>query len=337
MQTPTPTSTGASAPPMPEDLAPMLATLAAKLPTGPGWCFESKWDGVRAVAFIDGPRIRLTSRNRLDITHRYPEIVMGLAALMGGAAAGRRAILDGEIVALDADGRPSFERLQRRMNVADRSAVIRRSGAIPVCYMVFDLLWLGDRLLVEEPYEKRRQRLTTLTGTGRHVQVPPMEPDRGEAVLAAARKLGLEGVVAKRCDGAYRPGQRTPDWLKVKLTHRQEFVVGGWLPMRGHGEEVGALLLGYYDGPRFRYAGKVGTGFTNAERSRLKKLLLSHRRDAEPFEPRSDQRGAHWADPALVAEVEYREWTEAGSLRHPSYKGLRPDKPAAEVVREKPL
>ena len=322
--------------PMPAGIEPMKATLSTLPPDPDEWAFEIKWDGVRAIAYCEPGQLRLESRNRRDITAQYPE-VRGLLEQLGA----RRAVLDGELVAFEPDGRPSFQRLQRRMHVASEAEVRRRMGEVPVTYAIFDLLHLDRRSLVELPYAERRAQLESLGLEGPSWQTPAYHRGEGAALLAASRERGLEGIVAKRLASPYRAGKRGRDWLKVKNVRSQELVIGGWLPGKGRREgELGALLVGYYEDDhgtrRLRYAGKVGTGFDAAALKLLRERLGPHEREASPYDGRQPERGAVFAAPELVCEVEFAEWTRAGTLRHPSYKGLRADKPATDVVREEP-
>ena len=331
-----PPADDAAAAPLPDKIVPMMAR-PATLPRDDGnWAFEVKWDGVRAICHSEPGRMRLHSRNLLDITPRYPEI-----GRLNRALSHHRAVLDGEVVALDADGRPSFGALQRRMHVSSETAVRRLAKEVPVTYVIFDLLWLDGHSLMDLPYSERRARLAELElgggGNGRW-QVPDYVVGHGEQLLAATEEQGLEGVIAKRLDSTYQPGQRTPSWLKVKHTARQEVVIGGWVPGDGkRRDRIGALLAGVRDDDgSLRHVGRVGTGFTEAELDRLAELLRPLERDDSPFAPGGPKipRGAIFAEPELVAEVEFREWTDGGQLRAPSYKGLRDDKPSDLVVRE---
>ncbi len=320
--------------PMPEKIVPMMARTGA-LPRDDGhWAFEVKWDGVRAICHSEPGRMRLHSRNLLDITPRYPEV-----GRLNRALSHHRAVLDGEIVALDAEGRPSFGALQRRMHVGSESAVRRLAKETPVTYVIFDLLWLDGHSLMDLPYTERRARLAELElGDGGRWRVPDHVVGHGEQLLAATEQQGLEGVIAKRLDSSYQPGQRTPSWLKIKNTSRQEVVVGGWVPGDGkRRDRIGALLVGVRDDDgSLRHVGRVGTGFTEAELDRLAEMLRPLERQDSPFAPGGPKipRGAVFAEPELVAEVEFREWTDGGQLRAPSYKGLRDDKPSELVVRE---
>jgi len=318
--------------PMPRSLTPMAATPSVLPADESGWGFEIKWDGVRAVAFCDRGAFRLTGRTGSDFTKRYPE-VGGLAEQLGS----RRAVLDGEIVAFDDDGRPSFQRLQPRIHVSSDADVRERQRTIPVVYVMFDLLYDDGRSLLALGYEDRRRELEALGLGGPHWQVPAYHPGEGRALLEATRTRGLEGIIAKRLASRYRPGKRTRDWLKIKNVRRQEVVIGGWVAGKGRlSGGFGALLVGYYDDGQFRYAGKVGTGFDRAARDQLQAALDPLRRADSPFAGRQPQSDAVFVEPRLVCEVEFAEWTSSGTLRHPSYEGLRDDKDPTEVVREDP-
>lgn len=327
----------ASREPMPEHVKPMLAR-AGSLPSDErGWVYEIKWDGVRAIAHSQPGELRLESRNVKEITGQYPEL-----ARLNRALSSHAAILDGEIVAFDEQGRPSFAALQRRMHIGSATQAKRLAKVSPVTYMIFDLLWLDGHSLMELPYRDRRELLEALALSGESWQTPEQLQGNGKDVLAATAEQQLEGIVAKRPDSLYEPGARSTSWVKVKNVGRQELVIGGWMPGEGKRKQrIGALLVGVYepDGA-FRYAGRVGTGFSEAELDRLAELLAPLARERSPFtagdrsEIGQPPRGAVFCEPQLVAEVEFTEWTAAGSLRHPSYKGLRDDKAATEVVRE---
>jgi bifunctional non-homologous end joining protein LigD len=317
--------------PMPEHVKPMLAR-AGPLPREDGrWAYEVKWDGVRAIGYADGGRLRLESRNLNDITPRYPEL-----RELGRALGAREAILDGEVVAFDADGRPNFQRLQGRMHLTSESAVRRLAEREPVTYVIFDLLFLDGHSLMALPYLERRERLLELGLNGQTWQTPAHHVGDGAALLEAARAQGLEGVLAKRVDCPYTPGRRSGAWVKVKNVRRASVVIGGWLPGEGNRSgRIGALLVGYHDergSGELRYAGRVGTGFTVAELERLHKLLEPLERDTSPFAGRQPPRGARFVEPRLVAEVDYGEWTRTRTLRHPVYKGLRDDIAPEDVV-----
>jgi bifunctional non-homologous end joining protein LigD len=321
--------------PMPRHLKPMLATLATRLPHDEeAWAYEIKWDGVRAIAYSEAGHLRLESRNLREITSHYPEL-RALASELGA----REAVFDGEVIAFDDDGRPSFERLQSRMNLASEAAVRRRMADRPVTYLIFDLLHLDGRSLVDLPYAERRERLEALELEGPSWQTPSHHRGEGKALLGLTEERGLEGLVAKRLDSRYLPGRRSRAWLKVKNTRSQELVIGGWLPGQGRREGmIGAILVGYYEdgsgGGRLRYAGRVGSGFTEAELPRLAGLLEPLQTRESPFEGRQPPKQAVFVEPRLVAEIAFREWTAARTLRAPVYKGLRTDKDPAEVVLE---
>ncbi len=318
--------------PFPAELEPMLATLSELPGDDAHWGFEIKWDGVRALAYGQPGQLRLVSRNLRDITPQYPEI-RELERALGA----RQVVLDGELVALDDQGRPSFQRLQTRMHVTAASEVRRRQRDVPVTYMIFDLLFLDGRSLLDLPYEQRRQELDRMGLTGPRWRTPAYQRGDGAALLAASRDQRLEGIVAKRLASTYHPGRRTRDWLKIKNLQRQDVVIGGWVPGEGRrAGELGALLVGVYDdgGNQLRFAGKVGTGFGAADLRRLGGLLEPLRTEESPFTGRQPQRDAVFVQPQLVCEVDFAEWTRTGTLRHPSYQGLRTDLPPTAVVRE---
>ncbi len=316
--------------PMPEFIAPMLARLS-KLPADQQrWAFEVKWDGVRALTRAEPGRLHMFSRNGNEITPAYPEL-RGLGRELGS----RTAFLDGEIVALDATGRPSFEALQQRMHLRGEAAVRRLAQSTPVTYMIFDLLWLDGHSLMDLSYSERRARLQTLGLEGERWRVPESFVGEGSALLAATRERGLEGVIGKRLDSRYVSGRQSA-WTKVKNSNRQEVVIGGWTSGQGaRSASLGALLLGVTgeDG-ELHYVGRVGTGFDTRELAKLGELLEPLARPTTPFAGRQPPRGAHFVEPELVCEVEFSEWTRVGTLRQPSYKGLRDDKRPAEIVRE---
>ena len=320
--------------PPPERIAPMMATLRDELPSDDdAWGFELKWDGVRAVVHVDGGRPTAFSRNDIDITATYPEL-RAMAESMGATSA----VLDGELVALDDAGRPSFERLQPRMHVGGAAQVRRLMKSVPVTFFAFDVLHLDGHSTLALPYTERRRLLESLELDGPFWKTPPAWFGDGGSVMRAAVEQGLEGVVAKRLDSVYRPGRRTDTWLKVKNLRTQEVVIGGWKPGEGRrAGTIGSLLLGIPDGTGLRYAGKVGTGFTGAALKDLQRQLAPLSVDGPPFVdrvPAADAKLAHWVSPEVVGEVRFAEWTRDGRLRHPAWRGLRPDKGPGEVVRE---
>ncbi len=319
--------------PMPERVKPMLAKLAARVPKGSDWAYEFKWDGIRAIGFVEGGRLRLQSRNFEDITRRYPEL-RALAEKLGSHSA----VVDGELVALDETGVPRFELLQQRMGLNSDAEIRRRMQDVPVFYLVFDLLYDAGRDLRSKPYKERRAALEKLKLAGANWQTPPVEWDDGEAMFAASERSGLEGIVAKLVDRPYREGSRGGEWLKVKNHASQELLIGGWLPGAGRRQgHLGALLVGYHEGDDLVYAGKVGTGFTDRMLDSLDEQLQPLRRDTSPFtRGRGIPRAAVFVEPELVGEFEFSEWTREGQLRQPSFKGLRSDKQPREIVRERP-
>ncbi len=317
--------------PMPEGVLPMLATPSDLPRDDENWSFEMKWDGVRALAAVDGQALKLTSRRGNDVTDRYPEL-RGLAAALGSTPA----LLDGEIVAFDEHGRPSFERLQPRMHVASASTAQRLARDAPVAYMVFDVLWLDGHTLMHEPYTERRAALEALQLAGPTWQTPPAHVGDGELMRQTSEQLGLEGVVAKRLDSRYEAGRRSLAWRKIKVTSEQELVVGGWLPGNGRlASHLGSLLVGYHDDTGvLRYAGRVGSGIDERARRRLEDLLAPLAGAGSPFADPPKLKDARWVEPDLVVQVRFYEWTQAGILRHPRYEGLRDDVDPARVVRD---
>ncbi len=310
---------------------PMLARLGGLPDDEDAYAFEVKWDGMRALAFVLNGRLRLISRNEHDVTAHYPEI-----RALGPALSARPAVLDGEIVAQDANGRPSFTRLKHRMG---HTAGVRDPlvSAIPVTYMLFDILYLDGRSLLARSYTDRRALLAGLRLEGPAWSTPKAHEGEAAAFLETTRAWGLEGIVAKRLLSPYEPGLRTGAWIKIKNIRRQEFVIGGY--RAGAHESLGALLLGYYEpgDPRtLHYAGAVGTGFTRASRAELQALLQARARAHNPFADKTRGAGEVFVAPDLVCEVSYREWPAGHNLRHPAYAGLRTDKAASEVVREDP-
>jgi bifunctional non-homologous end joining protein LigD len=319
--------------PMPEKLAPMLAKLSQTLPRkGDEWGYEIKWDGIRALAFLDGGRVRLINRNGRDTTKQYPEL-----RELGKAVGPQEMILDGEIVAFDENGRPNFQRLQNRMHLASDSAIRRRMNDIPVAYMIYDLLYLDGHSTMQLPYADRRKLLDELELEGQSWRAPAYHSGDGKGFLAASRQNGLEGIIAKKLDSSYEPGRRSNCWLKIKNVQKQEVVIGGWMPGEGRrATSLGSLVVGYYDGDDLKYAGNVGTGFKEDDLVRLGKLLEPLKRSSSPFTGRQPKKGAMFVEPKLVAEVEFLEWTKTATLRAPSYKGLRDDKDPKAVIREVP-
>ncbi len=306
----------------------MLATLAEHGPTTDGWAWELKWDGIRALGYVDGGRIRLVSRNGNDVTRRYPEL-----RRLGEVLGTREVVLDGEIVAFDESGRPSFELLQRRMHVESESTIRRLVAEVPVTYVLFDMLWHDGHSTMEMPYAERRARLRGLELTGPSWQTPPHEEGDGATTVEVSKRFGLEGIVAKRLDSRYDPGRRSPAWVKVKNHLRQEFVVGGWQPgEKGRAGSIGSLLVGYYDGETLHYAGKVGSGLSGTVIADLEKLFARSARTDSPFTGGRIPKGVKFVEPRLVVEVRFTEWTNSGNIRHPTFLGTRTDKDPRDVA-----
>jgi bifunctional non-homologous end joining protein LigD len=305
----------------PDPVPPMLATLGT-LPSGGGWAYEYKWDGVRAVVYVQGDDVRILSRNERDVTAAYPDIADTLRGL-------GTMILDGEIVAPDADGRPSFARLQRRMNVHEPTPAL--ISGTPLHYNVFDLLALDGESLLASPFSARRAALESLSD----VRTPPsFVLDEAGPVVEESRRRGLEGVVAKRLSSPYSPGRRSPDWIKAPFIRTQEVVILGFKEGEGRrAGTIGALLVGLYRKGRLSYVGGVGTGFTDSALHALQDQLtpLTVAEPAADDVPRRDARGATWVSPSVVGEVEYRSFTQDGRLRHSSWRGLRPDRNPSEA------
>ncbi|WP_239133582.1 non-homologous end-joining DNA ligase [Rugosimonospora africana] len=310
----------------------MLATLG-EVPDPPGWGYEFKWDGVRAVVYLDAGKLRVASRNDRDVTPSYPE----LRTLLGRFPK-RRVVFDGEILALDDRGVPSFSLLQQRMHVQAPSAGLL--ARVPVRLYLFDVLHLGGRPVLDEPYEWRREQLAELGLDDGVATTPPYwADDAGRDLLRAAADLGLEGVVAKRLDSAYRPGARSRAWIKTPLNTTVEVVIAGWKAGGGRRQGmIGSLLLGAYDrAGTLAFVGHVGTGFTGEMLRDLAGALRPLHRSSSPFAeqvPREHARDAHWVEPRLVGEVAYRTLTPDGRLRHPSWRGLRPDREPGEARRD---
>jgi bifunctional non-homologous end joining protein LigD len=311
----------------------MLAT-AGPVPEGPGWAFEVKFDGVRAIGYAGRSGLSLYSRNDRDISRSYPEI----AAL----ELDEGVIVDGELVALDEHGRPDFGLLQHRMHVTTPTAqLIER---VPVQYIVFDLLHHEGRSVLDLPYSRRRELLDQLGLERPGLRVPANFTDvAGEVVLAGIAQQGLEGVVAKRLASPYQPGRRSRAWIKTPIRHTSEVIIAGWSPSTGNANVLGSLLLAAHNSDgELVYVGDVGTGFTDAVRHRLLGLLRPLHRDEPPFlgafvrargwPGRPPSRSpVHWVAPQLVGEIEYRSFTREGSFRHPSWRGIRADRDPRDV------
>jgi len=307
----------------------MLATLVAHPFTDPDWLYERKLDGERTLAVRRGRDVRLYSRNELDISTQYPEVVAPLKAQRRGDL-----VVDGEVVAFDPNGQTSFALLQRRMHLAHPSPPLL--SAVPVVYFVFDVLEAGGRDLRVLGTLERKERLRSMLSFADPLRFTEHRLGDGEGFYDEACRSGWEGLIAKRADAPYRAG-RSRDWLKLKCVNEQEFVVGGFTDPKGSRVGLGALLLGYFEGDELRYGGKVGTGFDEATLRDLTARLRALERDGSPFTGLGvPRKGVHFVEPTLVAQIGFSEWTREGQLRHPRFLGLRQDKAAREVVRERP-
>ena len=313
----------------PSFVEPMASKLVSKLPEGEDWLYELKFDGYRALILKDGEQVEIRSRNNRDLTATYPGITASAVQLKA-----RTAVIDGEIVALDSEGRPSFQVLQHRSAHANHH----------IAFYAFDLLHLNGSELAAQPLHERRARLPKiLKGSG--VMLSMDLPGQPADIIAAVRKMGLEGVVAKRKDSLYEPGERSGAWQKLKLELQQEFVIGGYRPGNNG---MDALLVGYYSGSRLMFAGKVRAGFVPHVRPQLttklkplhvEQCLFMNLPDAKSSRwgggvTEDEMREMHWVKPQLVVQVRFVEWTAEGRLRHAVYVGERADKAARKVRRE---
>jgi bifunctional non-homologous end joining protein LigD len=299
--------------PLPDRVEPMKAVLTDERFSDPDWIFERKLDGIRCIAIRADKRVRLLSRNHLSLNSRFPDVVEALERDRA-----TQFVVDGEVVAFDG-AQTSFAKLQQ--------------GAASVFFYVFDLLHLDGEDTTELPLRERKAILRGALEFHGPVRLTPHRNRDGEALFADACRKGWEGVIAKRADSPYTHG-RSRAWLKFKCSAEQELVIGGYTPPKGSRTDLGALLLGYFEGGRLRYAGKVGTGFTRATLRDLADRLEPLRREQSPFVDEVRERGAAWVEARLVAQVGFSEWTRDGRLRHPRFLGLREDKAAEEVVRE---
>ena len=318
---------------------PMRATLGtrADVNNDAEWGFEMKWDGVRAIAHVTPEGTRLISRNGNDMTAAYPELQE-----LGRSLNGNRAVLDGEIVAISKAGRPDFGLLQPRMHLTKKRDIEAAAARTPVHLMLFDLLWLDGNSLLDLPYTQRREILQQAVepeGEDGHVQVPPALDMSLDDAVESSRELGLEGVVAKRLNGTYSPGGRSRNWIKLKNSFTQEVVVVGWRPGKGNrAAKIGSLLVAVPDGHDLTYIGRVGSGLSEKDLALVGGKLRKLGRKTAPLNgvPTADAADAQWVRPVLVGEVTYSERTATGKLRHPAWRGLRPDKKPSDVVVEIP-
>jgi bifunctional non-homologous end joining protein LigD len=317
--------------------SPMLATAGQTPPEGEGWTFEPKWDGIRIVAFAAPDGVGLVTRNGNDKSTQFPEVAEALHRI--AAEVGEPFVLDGELVGLEGGEIVRFESLQGRMHVADGGAARGLAAEAPAALVAFDLLLQGERVLLADAWAERRQALEALlepvaTAT---IRLGETSADH-EEMIRRARAAGWEGLIAKRTDAAYAPGSRSRSWVKLKLENRQELVVGGWTEPRGGRAHLGALLLGYYDGEgKLVYAGRAGSGLTQADLRELRRRLGRLERKTSPFAtPPDTTEPPHWTTPRVVVEVRFNEWTSTGLLRQPVFVGVRDDKRPRDVVREPP-
>lgn len=307
-----------------------MKAVAGDLP-GDGWAFELKWDGMRAIATVAGGVLRVRSSNQLEVTESFPELASLPAALPP-----LDLVLDGELVAFGADGQPSFGRLQQRIHRRGPS-VAAAAAAVPVVYVVFDVLHVDGHDVMALPWRDRRRLLDGLVEAGPAWRTTEWHDD-GPALLAVVLERSLEGVMAKRVDSRYEEGRRAPTWRKVKVRRHQEFVVGGWLPGAGHRHRLGSLVLGVHDPTGFIYVGRVGSGLDDAAIARLRARFDDLARPSSPFTGHPEQRDrelrhARWVEPAVVVEVAFVEWTTEGLLRFPVYLGERIDTHPERVTR----
>jgi bifunctional non-homologous end joining protein LigD len=313
---------------MPDFIPPMNATLVAAPFDDPDWQFEIKWDGFRIEAVVNGEAVRLWTRGAQDGAKYFGRFLDAPTWISAG-----RAIVDGEVIALDDAGEPDFARLQA--GIKSRAGVA--GAGSPFLYQVFDLLWLDDRSLLDEPLDVRRRLLAEVMRTDPRVRLSEHVDGDGLAFFEAARVRGLEGIMAKDRRSRYEPGRRTMTWQKVKIRPEQELVVGGWTTGVGAAADLGALLVGVYEDGRLRYAGKIGTGFTGDKRSELLALLPRLAADESPFfppPPKAVTRNARWVRPELVIRAEFATWTADGLVRQAAYKGLDRGKDPRAVKRE---
>ncbi len=322
----------------------MYATLGHELPTGDGWTFEPKYDGMRVIAEATARQVRLVTRNGKEKSRQFPEVVLALREL--AARARRTVVLDGEIVARKRrkrgaqPGLSEFQQLQARMHLRDDEEIVHLAATDPVTFAVFDQLRDGRSALLARPWSDRRERLEALFDqAGDPHDATLMLSDstpRGKAMLAKARRAGWEGIIAKRTDLRYTPGARADGWRKLKLLFRAEFVVGGFTEPRKSRQHIGALLLGAYDARgKFVYVGHTGGGFTRRGLEEMYDLLAPLERTHSPFEvaPRTNET-PHWVAPKIVVEVKFAEWTSGRLLRQPIFLGVRDDKAARDVTIE---
>jgi bifunctional non-homologous end joining protein LigD len=308
----------------------MLATLVGGPFDDPDWLFEVKWDGFRVEAVVDGDAVRLWTRGGQDASSRYFGDFLSPPRWLSA----RQAVIDGEVIALDARGEPDFALLQAR--IKGRAAVAEPT---PFVYEVFDLLHLDGRSLLDEPLEERRRLLGKTLRADPRVRLSEHIEANGVAFFEAARERGLEGIMAKDRRSTYVPGARSDRWQKIKIRPEQELVVGGWVTGAGRAVELGALLVGVHEDGTLRYAGKIGAGFTNSNRAELLAAVAPLAAPDPPFDPpprKAAARNAQWLRPELVIRAEFAGWTSDGLVRQPAYKGIEFEKDPRKVIRERP-
>jgi bifunctional non-homologous end joining protein LigD len=330
--------------PLPEFVRPMLATLTEGAFDDPGWLYEVKWDGYRVEAVVHPTGVRLWTRNRIDAATYFPDLAGAPDWIVA-----REAVVDGEVVALDPEGRPDFSLLQDRTGLRGLEAATGRRSpdglrltaderkAIPLAYMVFDLLHLDGSSLLDVPLEERKRLLRRVIRPHPLVRYAAHVVGEGEAFMRAAADRGLEGIVAKRRASRYEPGKRSPDWLKIKLRREQELVVAGWLAGKGSHADLGSLIVAVNADGRLRHAGQVGSGLSSAMRRRLLDAMEPLRRDDSPLDPVPRLPAARWVEPRIVIRAEFAEWTSDGLLRQAAFKGIEVGKEPAAVVREEAM
>ena len=331
---PVPASSAPVKRPMPTEIHPMLATSIAQPFDGSEWLFEIKWDGYRAVAFIESGKIRLVSRNQNDLTARYPELKD-----LPNFVKAKNAILDGEVVALDEQGRASFSLMQQRTGFRPGGRRAATNADVPVLYYAFDLLYLDGYDWRRVPLEDRKKKLASILATGDSLRYSDHYEQQGKALFEIARQKGLEGILAKRRDSIYQE-RRSGEWLKIKIRHRLEAVIGGYTEPEGSRAHFGSIVLGLYDKQgRLIHVGQAGSGFNQESLSEISKLLKKRETKQKPFYGDVEAlRKVTWVKPDLVAEIEYAEWTDGASggsgpkLRAPVFLGLRDDKDPKECV-----
>jgi bifunctional non-homologous end joining protein LigD len=321
---------------MPSEIHPMLATSIEEPFDGPDWLFEIKWDGYRAVTFIENGKVRLVSRNQNELTARYPELKD-----LAKSVKAKTAILDGEVVALDEQGRASFSLMQQRTGFRPGGRRAATNADVPVLYYAFDLLYLDGYDWRRVPLEERKKKLASILITGDSLRYSDHYERQGKALFEIARQKGLEGILAKKRDSAYQE-RRSSEWLKIKIRHQLEAVIGGCTEPEGSRAHFGSIVLGLYDNKgRLIHVGQAGSGFNQKSLGEIWKMLKERETKQKPFDGEVEAlRKVYWVKPELVAEIEYTEWTEGATggsgpkLRAPVFLGLRDDKDPKECVLE---